>query len=357
MRTREATIHAEESYAAAGTAVYPIRETSPISRILIPFGVTVGAAARLLHHSAAITKVEIVDGSDVLLSLDGPQLDGIARFDAHGSAGMWSSPTPSITEYGNLVIDFGRYLYDKELAFEPAKFKNPQLKITRSFTAVEATCTAVILAAHAYIMEGLGSSPRGFLMKKEMKSWTGVAAGWEYTQMARDFPYRRLFLQALTKLIGVGTHWSRARMSEDNDARIPFDVLVDDQIAKNARDYGDIVENVSGAKSTDAWPLFAAPAYGGAMNVNSSALVVALVCNSWNGGRFSVMGTAGTDPFRGIVHGLCPQGLVAFHMGASDEIEDWYDPKALGSLQLEVLGAGAYTMRLITEQLRPNVPR
>ncbi len=357
MKTREATIHAEESYAAAGTAIYPIRETSPISRILIPFGVTVGAAARLLHHSAAITKVEIVDGSDVLFSLSGPQIDGIARFDGRGSAGMWTSPSASITEYGNLVIDFGRYLYDKEIAFEPAKFKNPQLKITRSLTACEATCTAVILAAHAYIMEGLGGSPRGFLMKKEMKSWTGVANAWEYTQMARDFPYRRLFVQGLTKTIGVGTHWSRARLSEDNDARIPFDVLVDDQIANNARDYGDIVENCSGAISAVATPFFAAPAYGGSVMAMCTMATNALEGHNRDGGQFEVKSANGTDDFRGIVMGLCPQGLTAFHMGASDEIEDWYDPTVLGSLQLEVLGAGAYTMQLVTEQLRPNVPR
>ncbi len=357
MRTREATIHAEESYAAAGTAIYPIREKDPISRILIPFGVTVGAAARLKHHAAAITKIEIVDGSDVLYSLDGLQTDGISRLDQHGTPNMWTSPTPSTTEYGNLAINFGRYLYDKELAFDPAKFKNPQLKITRSLTETEATCTAVILAAQAAIMEGLSSAPRGFLMKKEIKSWVAADNAWEYTQMPRDFPYRRMFLQGLTTKVSPDGHWDRARLSEDNDKRIPFDVNVWDQIAKNGEEYGDCREFASGSKSTDAWPFFAAPTYGSTLNVNSTALVVALVCNHWNGGRFSVMGTAGTDPWRGLISGFAPQGMVAFHLGTLDEIEEWYDPTAIGNLQLEVYGSGAYTVHLITEQLRPNVPR
>jgi hypothetical protein len=352
MRTREATIHAEESYAAAGTGVYPIRETDPISRILIPFGVTVGAAARLAHHAAALTKIEIVDGSDVLFSLTGRQTDGIARFDGHGSAGMWTSPSASITEYGNLVIDFGRYLYDKEVAFDPTKFKNPQIKITRSLSAAEATCTAVILAIHAYCMEGLTSSPAGFLMKKEIKSWTAAAAAWEYTEMPKDYMYRRLFLQGLTATIGVGTHWSRARLSENNDKSIPFDVLVDDQIANNARQYGDIVENCSGAISAVATPFFAAPAYGGSVMAMCTMATNALEGHNRDGGQYEVKSANGTDDFRGIVMGLAPQGLVAFDMGAEDKPEDWYDPKALGSLQLEVLGAGAYTVRVIGEQFR-----
>jgi hypothetical protein len=352
VRTREATIHAEESYAAAGTGVYPIRETDPISRILIPFGVTVGAAARLAHHSAALTKIEIVDGSDVLYSLDGLQTDGIARFDGHGSAGMWTSPSASITEYGNLVIDFGRYLYDRELAFDPTKFKNPQIKITRSLSVAEATCTAVIIAIHAYVMEGLSASPMGFLMKKEQKSWTAAASAWEYTEMAKDYIYRRIFLQGLTKTIGVPTHWSRARLSENNDKSIPFDVLIDDQIATNARDYGDIVENCSGAISAVATPFFAAPAYGGSVMAMCTMATNALEGHNRDGGQYEVKSANGTDDFRGIVMGLCPQGLVAFDMGPGEKIEEMYDPKQLGSLQLEVLGAGAYTVRVLTEQVR-----
>ncbi len=352
MRTREATIHAEESYAAAGTGVYPIRETDPISRLLIPFGVTVGAAARLAHHAAALTKIEIVDGSDVLFSLDGLQADGIARFDAHGSAGMWTSPSASITEYGNIVIDFGRYLYDKQVAFDPTKFKNPQIKISRSLSVVEATCTAVIVAIHAYCMEGLSAAPVGFLMKKVIKSWTAAAAAWEYTEMPKDYHYRRLFLQGLTKTIGVGTHWSQARLSENNDKSIPFDVLVDDQIANNARQYGDIVENCSGAISAVATPFFAAPAYGGAPLAMCTMATNALEGHNRDGGQYEVKSANGTDDFRGQVVGLAPQGLVAFDMGPGENIEDWYDPRQLGSLQLEVKGAGAYTVAVIGEQFR-----
>ena len=78
----------------------------------------------------------------------------------------------------------------------------------------------------------------------------------------------------------------------------------------------------------------------------------ALEGHNRDGGQYEVKSANGTDDFRGIVIGLCPQGLVAFDMGPGEKIEDMYDPKQLGSLQMEVLGAGAYTVHLLTEQVR-----
>jgi len=352
MRTREATIEAEHDYDAAGTGIYPIRETDPISRILIPFGVTVGANARLQHISQCLSKIEIVDGSDVLFSMSGDQLDGLSRMDRGSGVGMYACNTRSTTDYGYLAIDFGRYLYDKEFAFDPTKFKNPQIRITRSLTAVEAICTHVIIAIHAYLMEGLVSPPRAFFMKKEQKSWQATDNEWEYTQMAKDYVYRRIFLQALTKTVSLGTHWSRARLSEDNDKRVPFDVLVHDQVAQNAEDYGDIIEHVIGTRSEAADLFFAAPSYSGRIMVMPLLTQNGLLGNTWDGGQYNITAAAAGEHFRGIVVGLVPQGMVAFHMGPLATPEDWYDPREIGSLRLEVLGEGAHMIHLITEQLR-----
>jgi hypothetical protein len=352
VKTRQTTIQANGSHAAATTDIIPIRVSDPISRIVIPYGVTVGAAARLGHLSQVFTKIEIVDGSDVLFSLTGSAIDGMARQRAIASSSTFSRPDISTEDFGNLIIDFGRYLYDKELAFDPTKFSNPQIKVTHNFATVEANATAVEYAILADVMEGLSANPRGFLMKKEVKSWVAVAAGWEYTEMPRDYPYRAIWLKGHTKSVGVGSHWSRAVLSEDNYKRVPFDCLVDDQIADNAADYGLITEHVSGTISAVATPLFAAPCYAGMVLAMCTMATNALEGHNLDGGRYEVKSANGTDDFRGIVEGLCPQGLVTFNMGPKDNIEDWYDPKSVGSLRLEVLGAGAYTIRLLTEQLR-----
>jgi len=352
MRTRQTTIQAFAAHAAPGTDVYPIRLTDPVSRLVIPYSVLIPAAARIEHMSTTFTKIAIVDGSDVLFSLSGNQIDGMAKMRSLSANATFEDPSPSVTVWGNLVIEFGRYLYDKQIAFDPTKFKNPQILVTHNAATPVTGGVRTDYAILADIMEGLGSAPMGFLMKKEAKSWLAANGAWEYTELAKDYPYRAIWLQGKTNLIGVDAHWSRALLSEDNYKRIPFDSLIDDQVADNAADYGLIVEPISGAVSAFATPIFVAPCYGGsALAVNSTARN-ALQAQWLNGGQVTVESANGTDDFRGVAQGFCPQGLVVFNMGPKDIIEDWYDPTGVGSLRLEVLGAGAQTIRCITEQLR-----
>jgi len=357
MKTRQTTIQAFAAHAAAGTDVYPILLKDPISRLVMPYSVLVPAAARIEHMSTAFTRIVIVDGSDVLMSLSGQQIDGMARMRALAANATFEDQAQSVTVWGNLIIDFGRYLFDKEIAFDPSKFHNPQIQVTHNAGAIATGGVRTDYGILAQVMEGLGSAPMNFLMKKEAKSWLAANAAWEYSELARDFPYRAIWLQAKTNLIGVDGHWSRALLNEDNYKRVPFDVLVDDQVADNAGEYGLITENVSSTTSGLATPQFAAPTYGGAfMGVNATTWN-ALYSQNFNGGQYSVESANGTDNYRGLIEGLCPQGLVVFNMGPKDEIGDWYDPAGVGSLRFEVLGAGARTMRVITEQLRPNLPR
>jgi hypothetical protein len=352
MKTRQTTIQANKAFGTAGTETIPIYIKDPISRILIPFGLTVGAGARLAHISSVFSKIEIVDGSDVLMSLTGRQIDGIAHMDAIASSATFSSNNINSEDWGNLVIDFGRYLYDKVLAFDPSKFMNPQLKITYATATPQAAATAVEFAVLAYIMEGLSANPMGFLMKKEAKSWTAAASNWEYTQLARDYIYRRLWIQGLTDAIGVGAHWSRAVLQEENYKRVPIDSLVDDQVADNAHRYGLITEGCGGRLSVITYPVFAAPCYGSSLSAKCTAATSAMAAVSMDGGEYRVATSGGSDNWSGLAVGHCPHGLVVFDLGPKDIIEDWYDPRPLGSLQLEIYGAGAYTIHLVTEQLR-----
>lgn len=303
--------------------------------------------------SETFTRIVIVDGSDVLLSLTGSQIDGMARMRALSAPATFESPDPSITCWGNLVIDFGRYLYDKELALDPTKFKNPQIQVTHNAATIAAGGVRTDYGILADIMEGLTSAPTGFLMKKEAKSWLAAAAAWEYSELAKDYVYRALWLQARTNLIATDAHWSRAVLSEDNYKRIPFDWLIDDIVVDNAATYGEILENVSGICAATTQPTFAAPCYAGSILVALLSGIVAFNGVTNDGGVYTVTSVGNTERFRGVCQGLVPQGLVVFDMGPKDNIDDWYDPKALGDLRLEVLGAGARTIRVITEQLRP----
>ncbi len=357
MRTRQTTIQAFQAHAAPGTDVYPIRLTDPISRLVIPYSVLCVAAVRAAHMSQAFTNISIVDGSDVLMSLTGSEIDGIARMRALSAPATFEQNDQSVTVWGNLVIDFGRYQYDKLLALDASKFKNPQILVTHNAATICAGAVVTSYGILAQVMEGLSSAPQGYLMKKEVRSYLCSAAGWDVIKMPVDFPYRAIWIKALTTNVSLDNHWSRAILDEDNSKRIPFDALIDDQIADNAAKYGLITELVSGGTSSNAAPLFAAPAYAGAilvMNITGTAFTYGITND---GGRYYAVSATTTDDFRGVCQGLAPQGMVVFDMGEKDTLEDWYDPTGVGALQLSVLGVTARTIRVVTEQLRPNVPR
>jgi hypothetical protein len=316
------------------------------------FGVTVTTGARLAPISALFPKVALVDGSDVLMSLSGTQIAGIAHLDKIHNPAMFNSNNINTTDYGNLVINFGRNKWDKTLALDPTKFSNLQIQISYDWKAVQAAASGCDFAIIADVMEGLSGAPTGFLMKKEIKSWTAASGTHEYTSLPRDYKYRRLFLQARTIQVGVGAHWSNAKLSEDNDKRIPFDVIVDDQIAENAIDYGIISEFGGGNLTNGSYPLIVAPTYAPAFILCEHADYTGIASNKQDGGYMLPKTNGGADMYSGICQGLCPHGLVAFDFGDRDNPDDWYDPTKVGDLQLDVTGAGSHAIQLVLEQVR-----
>ncbi|KKK87598.1 hypothetical protein LCGC14_2751610, partial [marine sediment metagenome] len=76
------------------------------------------------------TKIELIDGSDVLHSLDGGQNQALCIFDRKCPTmnhGQYINANSQRSLYG---IDFGRFLFDKELALDPSRFRNLQLKVS-----------------------------------------------------------------------------------------------------------------------------------------------------------------------------------------------------------------------------------
>lgn len=114
------------------TVTIDLNMVGPISQLILDTRVTNGAGAASTEHPlAGITKLELVDGSDVLFSLDGFELQALDIYDSgiHPRGGWFNYLVNTETD-AQIAVSFGRYLWDEILAFDPAKFLNPQLKIT-----------------------------------------------------------------------------------------------------------------------------------------------------------------------------------------------------------------------------------
>ena len=71
MKSRLYTIFPSKSFTASTTEVIDLKTVDAISQLLILVAFTNASATLTAHPCALISKVEIVDGSDVLYSLDG----------------------------------------------------------------------------------------------------------------------------------------------------------------------------------------------------------------------------------------------------------------------------------------------
>jgi len=294
-----------------------------------------------------------VDGSDVLFSLTGKCAEAMDFYQRPRARS-------SMIEFRNgrgcacvIDINFGRYLGDKELAFDPKKYVNPQLKITWDIDVCETSASAGTLDVKALVFDEVQPTPIGFLMTKEQKAYTPASATWEYTDLPLDYPMRTLGIQAQVAGSNLATSLADVKLSEDNDKRIPFNDTANELARFYASLMGEYSEFVRIVLTTAEAYYYCTPGYNTRLTANSLGAANAVEVETAQGGKFmSLIGTAGQAQFQ--VNGFLPHQVLALPFGRRDVIEDWYDVTKLGNLRLSLKGGSASTgtYRIITEQLR-----
>src|SRR3990167_5653417 len=152
-----------ESATTATTKVIDLDTADPISRLWIEMRNTNGNSTPTAHPAKTITKIEIIDGSDVIASVSG--------LEAQAAEILHTGETPfseldyenDITAFACASINFGRFLWDRELAFVPGRFQNPQLRITHDKALGGSLPDAATLTVWADIFDGETLSPIGLL--------------------------------------------------------------------------------------------------------------------------------------------------------------------------------------------------
>lgn len=355
MNYRHATILAESDLGSADTKTIDDFGVDPISRITIAFRPVGGSNSAVAHPAASISKIELVDGSDVLFSLTGYQVQALnimrAKKPHPQVVHFFTGGTPQVPFH----IDFGRDLWDEQLAFVPTNFKNPQLKITHDETAWDASCGSHGLSVHAHVFDQKMISPRGFLMYKEVKAYTPVNGANEYTNLPTDFPHRALFIQGFCSGGGMRAIVREVRLDEDNDKRVLIDGDVD--LLRNYLDefWGDAVDTIIATVAATSTTLYCTP--------HNHCTVVGMVDQAdkafggkdLSGGKFWVEAEA-SGLGNITVRGKNPHGVMGIPFGRQDVIEDWFDVSKVGKLRLRIIGgpnsSASYTNRIICEQLR-----
>jgi hypothetical protein len=356
MKYRLATVLATKAFAAAGTETIDLKLTDPISRIDILGAPTKSTNYMSNHAISDITKIELLDGSDVLFSASGKEAQAINAYDQKlGVIGEYDMYT-TLKPYAKASIDFGRHLFDPDLAFDPTRFTNPQLKISHDLTTSDAGAAAYNLAVYAHCFDEQKITPQGFLTTKSIYAYTpSTQATYEYIDIPTDRVLRKLFIRAARDNYLIKHQIQGLRLSEDNDKKVPLDMTMADYLDLMKSVWPAVEEKINSSFGAGTQYLYFAPGD----SFNFMLLRTGAVATSYPAGYVrgcKVTLTVGTtEELFARAIGICPHQVVEVPFGKPDMIEDWYDVTKLGSLQLR-LEAGSSTTNgavdVLTQQLR-----
>ena len=340
MNYRLATIFPEKTYDADATEIIDLNVIDPISGLVIRYRPKTGAeAASTAHFANCINKVELLDGSDVLFSLSGPEAEALDWYSHHKvrSNIIWYLATTQ--QEMALHINFGRFLYDPIMALDPGKFTNLQLKVTIDLDGGGFNNTEVKMEILAHLFDEKTVTPAGFLMSKEIKNYALGAGTHEYTDLPTDYAYRKLLLRIQKRGRGPEYNFDTIKLGEDNDKRIPlshniYEIL--HAITAQGPPYREwiICTALAAGRYFDItpayWPGLTASVWSNSISATDIAVY------EGDGGRILVTQNPAVRNMMVAVQGWCPHSTIEIPFGLQDDPTDWYDVTKLGSLLLDL---------------------
>lgn len=360
MNYRLATVHARKSYTADTTEIIDLDVQDPISALIVELAVTNGAsAAPTAHAIACLTKIELIDGADVLYSLSGYEAEGVDWYHNKKEPANWNPYLSGMDVQRFIKLNFGRWLWDPLLAFDPKKFRNPQLKLTLDINAGGVSASTNKLQAWAAIFDEKPIVPVGFLMHKQIKNYTLTASGHEYTDLPTDHPYRKLLIRQQTAGTEPNQLISNVKLTEDQDKRVVVDHGTEDilrTIAALSPPYKEQLYGYVGTTSTNG---FCTPT----TRVNGMAQRWALTTGAGeiafydgDGGRFKVIAATAASNMNLLAQGFLPHGVWEIPFGDQNDTNDWYDVTKVGSLKADITAASGASssdsLQIFLQQLR-----
>jgi len=356
MNYRNTLLLAEKTLTTSGTEIIDINVKDIISRITIMLQVLMADHGMDSWAHSDISKIELIDGSNVLHSMDGAENMALCLYDRKCrtmKGEVWLSACRGISIYG---IDFGRFLNDPELAFDPAKFTNPQLKITYNVALMDTSATYGYLSVWADVFDEKVVSPVGFLMSKEVWSAVKPIDGYEAIILPTDYPYRKMLVKIFKSAYEPYDLVDEVRLDEDNQKRIPFDFNLEDYFHIMKGFWTPVTDNIYGVGgNTGNRVFYVTPS--GYYNIASGKIVGDGYWRTENlqrGGVFTPYTSTAAPFFQAEVTGYLPNHCVEFPFGNPMDMADWYDVTKVGSLRLR-LHAGDTDLTdcgIVLQQLR-----
>lgn len=354
MNYRLASILPAEEANTAGVKTIDINVADPISRFIIQIKGYNNGDVPTAHPAKMISKIELVDGSDVLFSLSGVEAQALNYYDQGRMPHTVLNYLNDVYAIATYHIDFGRFLYDEILAFDPRKFTNPQLKITHDLAAGGSSPDEALISVYAHLFDEKAITPTAFLMSKEQYGYTLVSGSKEHIDLATDYPYRKLILQSMSTSLQPWQQFNQVKLSQDNDKKVIINDEKVSDLLKLYRLWPEFTENIYCKTAAAANRVFhCTPSYERiATLVGVAADADAYIIDSYGGGITVYDGAAAEIMM--VLSGLIPHSAFCLPFGIQDIIADWFNVAEIGSLKLTLTAGSSAsgTCEVITQQIR-----
>jgi hypothetical protein len=352
MRQRDYLQEDSIDIGTSGTKTYNLDYDDPITQLDLFFEATNGATDnKASPFERCISKIELVDGGTVLWDLPGEVALAAFATDAERMPYGEHEEAGGATVRQQIPIRFGRWLFDRDFAFDPRRFQNPQLK----FTFDEATVNTAgndgfVSDSWAFtlgvrLMEGL-QSPGQFLSYRTVESFTSVAGGVRRVEMPVDRPIRYLICRAYEAGVAMRTNITHHKLSENGGKFLPFDLPARDFINRHCETFApldlwlDI--SLSDAVVSETW---LGLTLLGQVTAKPNDVLAAGSFYDYGEvyGRVCDMdGTGLTDQDSNVhVHGWGFHNVLMYAFGERMTPDDWYIPEPNGKLDYYITDGDA----------------
>lgn len=348
LKWRDVFIEDQKTLEDSETPTIDLKVIDPISALTIMYVARNGSVTNLNNHlHDNVSKIELVDGSDVLHSLSMLQNIALNFYEQGGKMPPYFlSEKPTDYQWEMATIFFGRYLGDRDYYLDPTKFRNLQLKPTHNLGSVRDVGTDSFesgtgrLSVIAHIMEEVGA-PAGFMMAKNHYDWTTAASGDERIDLPRDYPYRLLMVRAFESQVSFASNITDLKLSIDQDKRIPFDMKTWILCRLNERKFGLADYLMTLYKLHDETFEADIGDLRSVQVVDTASSRTAAVTNFPNGyctiGIYDAEANAvPTTRTRQIFHGKGGRlhNTACYPFGDLNKPEEWFDAPSYGSVRL-----------------------
>lgn len=356
MKYRQSQLLAAKSITTAGTETLDIKVRDKISRIVVIVRLTNASWTPTGHPALVVSKLSLVDGSTTLFSMRGCYGQAVSFYGTKKQPFNYINYTDNGLAVAAVPIDFGRYLWDPELAFDPKMFNNPQLNIEHNYALGGAAPDGATLEVWADLFDEKEISPQGFLLSTSHWAKTLVASTTYYVELPTDLPIRMVLPAAFSNDEEPDINIDNIKITEDHDKKTIIEAGVLELLQQYENLYPEWIEYGEGRTlAANNIEFFVTPCKDVQLAAQPSQDTDTYINFPWSGGNGrNVMGSATATIQLGI-HGRCPHGVIPVPMGLQDVLDDWWDVTKLGNARVKLVTGGGDTsayLELLLQRFR-----